>query len=269
MTTQLPSFLPIPVSIVAVLAATIFYFWIEPRLHKRIPIFSEIPFKPFTGFTFRRFVDMSILIVMTTLALILLSSPSLKSPTSWSNLLYDLFMARANGDDSAHVATYIVMPALFFWVWHFEKDSCKAFLYVLFMAFAHEVIWFLFYYAAYWNDIVSFALLWQRDVSFIIFLSGFGLVWWFKYKQFNRVLIVGLIGLFILNIVWLSIGFPITNVTAFNYAPSMAITPTGQTAWFNVLWVNQIEVGYWWYALAIFMAAEYYQIKGKVRKVLL
>ena len=253
----LPSFLPIPVSIVAVLSAYAFYFLIEPRLDRGFPGLYDFPYKPFKRYTWRRFIDMASMVVMLTLVMILLTEPSLKWPTSWGNLTHDLFIARAMGDDSAHIFTYLVMPTLFFYVWHREKDSCKAFLYVLFMAFIHESTWIAFYYVRYWPYVVYWLLL-PRDISFLIFVGGFGSLWLLKYKQFNSVLKLGLVGLVLLNLAWLSVGFPITNVSNIQYAPGLAVTATGQTAYFNTLWVNMIEVGYWWYALAIFAIAEWW-----------
>lgn len=247
--------------------AAFFYFWIEPRLDRGFPGLQDFPYKPFKNYTLRRFVDMASMVVMLTLFLILITGPALKPPTSLENILYDLFIARANGDDSAHVFTYLVMPVLFFYVWFREHDSPKAFLFVLLMAWVHESTWFVFYYIRYWSVIVDYSLLWQRDVSFIIFITGFATVWWIKYKRFNIIMKLGIVGLVLLNLAWLSVGFPITNVTAFNYSPSMAITATGQTQWFNVLWVNMIEVGYWWYALAIFLLAEWYATRGQASRI--
>ena len=176
--------------------------------------------------------------------------------------LFDFAYARATDTPSgAHIISYIGVPLFGLIVtykfarsgmWKLIGDPFQGLAAAVFMGGAHELVWIVFYYTAYWPYLNwSLAPEVVRDVSFVSMSILLVVTFWrmptrklpmrlFKWP------IVALVGF---CLVWffvphLFLGLPYLPITTINN-PQFGIGVYQETPWFSSLVTNLFEVTSW------------------------
>jgi hypothetical protein len=215
MTNYLDSF-PLATVLVFIVGVTamILYYKVEPFTRKTQSFYWHNVF-PLTFHT-----------VMLTFAMYILVLP----PWS-SNLLYDIFLIRVNGEMSAHVWSYLTLPTFYVVSYYYWRDAWRSFLGCGLMAYIHEAIWFIYYYFS-----IAYTQIRISDVNFILLITPILLIYMNKYRFNLSLLKFVVMPQFLFDAIWYSQGF---HITVTNY-PSLQLTQYAAD-----LYTNGIEISSW------------------------
>lgn len=217
-----PIWLPIFASFTVALAFT--YLYIEPRL-VRHHWWSDM-------------LDMLIMLTMTGVAISVLISTPWRNPLTQDGLIYDLFMARVNGQpDTAHAISYLTIPAIFWLTRLKTRDSWKSLLFSCVVVAINESLWYLMYYYSY-RAIIDWAGEFWPDVTYYWLMLSFLTVWLLKYGRKKLWIIAALALAF--DIIWGLLGSPITVTNSRSMMVAYRITE-----YWGDWHVNALEVGHW------------------------
>jgi len=216
-------------------ALSIAWLYFEPRYnHKKITHSSSF-MEIFWWIAF----PVGFLIIATNI----IASTSWRFPITQADLMYDLFMTRVgNLETTAHSISYLTLPIFFFYSFYRTKDSWYSALATGFIAFVHEAIWFVFYWAVYYDflDVKSEFL---PVANFMILIVTIGILYFVKYGL-DWLVYLTVVTQIMYDIIWSLLGFPITCTNN-----SGAMIRFGITKWFYDIGINAIEVMGWLFLL--------------------
>jgi hypothetical protein len=174
-----------------------------------------------------------------------------KLPTSWGNLQYDLLFARSTKEpNSAHLMSYLSVPAIGLWVaWKFRTGDGlpNSYLGLIVSAFGvviHEGEWIVGYYAFY-GKYLTYATTYNvlGDLFFITMLYIFFSI--YRNYPFQQIPLRALkwvaVGLALYLLAWAFAGYHIS--TANNFL--ITKTQFNVTQWWGDTETNAWEVGSW------------------------
>jgi hypothetical protein len=174
-------------------------------------------------------------------------------PPAWSNgILYFIFQSRQT-PNGAHITSYALVCVLViigFFKWN---DVLKSLVFGGSMAFYHEGLWFIPYYASNWGS-----LNYLLDFAFFVWIASIGLVSWKVYRiKISRTGLL-MFGGFLLS--WFVSGFDVTvkNISS--------VGVFYQTQFYESFTANANETMSWILMFAVFVYS-LWKLNGKGWKV--